>query len=52
MKKEKPRIPGSTFKFLNRILPQEDSVYLSENFKELYEYRVITGSRLKAGVWI
>ncbi len=52
MKKVKSRIPKAAFKFLNRVLPPEDSVYLSENFKELYEYRVKTGSRLKAGIWI
>jgi len=52
MKKEKPRIPGLAVGFLKRILPKEDSVYLSQNFKELYEYRVKTGGRFKAGIWI
>jgi len=52
MKKEKPHIPALALGFLTWILPKEESVYLSQNFKELYEYRMETKGRLKAGIWI
>ena len=52
MKKDQTKIPGLAFWLLKHVLPKHEYVYLNGNFQDMYNHRVHTEGRFKAGVWI
>ena len=52
MSKKIPAVPSAVLWILERILPQDDSLFLNGNFIDLFRERCREGGRFRAHVWI